>query len=78
MTYWSATDRIAAVLVIVGAINWGLVGLFGFNLVQAPFGSVEILERAVYVIVALAGLWLVRLLARSAASEPITTPTVAR
>lgn len=43
--------RIAMILVIVGAINWGLVGLFGFNLVEMlSFGS-EILERTIYVLV---------------------------
>lgn len=44
--------RLAAlILVIVGGLNWGLVGLFGFNLVEAVFGAVPILERLIYVVV---------------------------
>ena len=47
---------VAGVLVIVGALNWGLVGLFQFNLVSAIFGTVSWLERLVYVVVGLSGL----------------------
>ena len=52
-------DWLSMVLVIVGAVNWGLVGLFRFNLVNALFGGVPALESAVYVIVGLAGLYLI-------------------
>lgn len=52
-------DWVAMVLTIVGALNWGLVGLFKFNLVNALFGGIPTLESAVYVIVGLAGLWLI-------------------
>lgn len=44
-------------LVIIGAINWLLVGLFKFNLVDAIFGSLSILARIIYIIVGIAGLW---------------------
>jgi hypothetical protein len=47
----------ATVLVIIGALNWGLVGLFNFNLVGALFGRFEWLTRAIYVLVGLAGLY---------------------
>jgi uncharacterized membrane protein YuzA (DUF378 family) len=50
-------DVIAAILVVVGALNWGLVGLFQFDLVAAIFGNVTILSRAVYTLVGLAGLF---------------------
>lgn len=50
---------LATVLVIVGALNWGLVGLFGFNLVTALFGKLPIVARAIYVAVGLAGLYLI-------------------
>lgn len=50
-------DVIAAVLVIVGAINWGLVGLFDFNLVAFLFGEMTVLSRVVYVLVGLAGVY---------------------
>lgn len=48
---------LATVLVIVGALNWGLVGLFGFNLVAAIFGHFPYLARAIYVVVGIAGLY---------------------
>ncbi|MEZ2299232.1 DUF378 domain-containing protein [Variovorax sp. RCC_210] len=50
-------DWIALVLMIVGAINWGLVGAFGFDLVAAIFGDMTTASRAVYVLVGLAGLY---------------------
>jgi uncharacterized membrane protein YuzA (DUF378 family) len=48
-------DVIAAVLVVVGALNWGLVGLFNVDLVAAILGSGSILSRLVYTLVGLAG-----------------------
>lgn len=59
MTRINAIDWLSIVLVIVGALNWGLVGLFGFNLVNALFGSIPVLESAVYVLVGLAGIWMI-------------------
>lgn len=50
-------DWIALVLMIVGAINWGLVGAFNFDLVAAIFGAGTMASRAVYVLVGLGGLW---------------------
>lgn len=50
-------DVLAAVLVVVGALNWGLVGLFQFDLVATVFGSGSGLSRAVYTLVGLAGLF---------------------
>jgi len=55
---------LAIVLVVIGAINWGLVGLFNFNLVAALFGSLTVLSRIVYVLVALSGLYLLYVAAR--------------
>ncbi len=48
-------DVIAAILVVVGALNWGLVGLFGFDLVATLFGQATILSRLVYVLVGVSG-----------------------
>ncbi|MFA6534350.1 MAG: DUF378 domain-containing protein [Patescibacteria group bacterium] len=48
--------KIAVALVIVGAINWGLVGLFGFNLVSYLFSSWSFLERLIYILVGLSGI----------------------
>ena len=50
-----AVHVISFVLVVVGAINWGLVGLFNFNLVALVLGSVTWLERLIYVLVGVAG-----------------------
>lgn len=44
-------------LIIVGGLNWGLVGLFGFDLVAALFGAASVLSRAVYVLVGLSAVW---------------------
>ena len=52
-----AINCVALTLVIIGAINWLLVGLFEFNLVDAIFGSLSALARIIYTIVGLAGLW---------------------
>jgi uncharacterized membrane protein YuzA (DUF378 family) len=50
---------VAVVLVVIGALNWGLVGLFSFNLVAAIFGAGSALSRIIYVLVAIAGIYLI-------------------
>ena len=55
----NALDWIAFVLVIVGAINWGLVGLFKLDLVQLLVGSIPIVATIVYVLVGLSGLYMI-------------------
>ena len=50
-------DVFAAILVVVGALNWGLVGLFQFDLVATLFGEATILSRLVYSLVGFAGLF---------------------
>ena len=58
-------DRICLILSIIGCLNWGLVGLFKFDLVAWLFGGqAAILSRIVYVLVALAGIWCISLLFR--------------
>ncbi|MFH1500805.1 MAG: DUF378 domain-containing protein [archaeon] len=52
-------DWIAMVLVIIGAVNWGLVGIGGWDLVDIILGSVPILAKIVYILVGLAGLYLI-------------------
>lgn len=59
-------DKICLVLSIIGCINWGLVGLFGFDLVAWIFGgSGVLLSRIVYTVIALAGIWCISLLFKS-------------
>ena len=55
-------DKIALVLVIIGAINWGLVGIFNFNLVYAIFGAMSIISRIIYILVGISGLWAIKIL----------------
>lgn len=56
-------NKIALVIAIIGALNWGLVGLFSFDLVAWICGGAEsILARIIYVVVALAGIWCISLL----------------
>ena len=58
-------DRISLILVIIGALNWGLVGLFEFDLVAWAFGGpTAIISRIVYTVIALAGIWCISLLFR--------------
>lgn len=55
----SALDWIAVILVIVGGLNWGLVGFFKFDLVAAIFGDMSTLSRIVYDLVGLAALYMI-------------------
>ena len=56
-------NKIALVLVILGALNWGLVGLFSFDLVAWIFGgATAILARIIYTLIALAGIWCISML----------------
>ncbi|MBQ3083982.1 MAG: DUF378 domain-containing protein [Clostridia bacterium] len=56
-------NKLALVLVIIGALNWGLVGLFQFDLVGWLFGGMDaIVSRIIFVVVALAGIWCINLL----------------
>lgn len=55
-------DKIALALVIIGAINWGLIGLFNFNLVDTLFGAMSIISRIVYILVGVSGLWCIKAL----------------
>ena len=56
-------NKIALFLVIVGAIVWGMVGLFNFNLVSWIFnGSLEFIARIIYTLVGIAGIWCISLL----------------
>ncbi len=58
-------DTIALILSIIGSLNWGLVGLFKFDLVAWLFGGQDaIISRIIYTVIALAGLWCITLLFR--------------
>ena len=56
-------DRISLILVVIGALNWGSIGLFGFDIVAWICGGAgTVLARIIYTVVALAGLWCIALL----------------
>lgn len=50
-------DTLALILVIVGALNWGSIGFFGFDFVSALFGSMSLISRIIFALVGLGGLW---------------------
>ena len=55
-------DKIASVLIIIGAINWGLIAAFKLDLVALLFGEMTVLSRIVYGLVGISGLWGIKLL----------------
>ncbi|MCA9488252.1 MAG: DUF378 domain-containing protein [Nanoarchaeota archaeon] len=57
-------DWIAWILVIIGAINWGLVGIFNWNLVDAIFGFGTVVSTIIYILVGISGLWMIYVLAK--------------
>lgn len=58
-------DKISLILVIIGALNWGSIGLFQFDIVAWIFGGQgAILSRIIYTLVALAGIWCISMLFR--------------
>ncbi|MFD2705399.1 DUF378 domain-containing protein [Salibacterium lacus] len=59
----SGIQRTALVLTIIGAVNWGLIGFFGFDLIAAVFGSqAEAMSRVIYALVGIAGLYSISVL----------------
>ena len=50
-------DVVSAAILAIGGLNWGLIGFFGFNLVEAVFGSMSVLSRIVYCLVGLSAVY---------------------
>lgn len=50
-------DVIAAILLVIGGLNWGLVGIANFNVVDTIFGTLSILSRIIYILVGIAALY---------------------
>ena len=65
----NAIDWIAMALLIVGGLNWGLVGVFDFDLVAAIFGEMSALSRVVYALVGLSALWCIFTASKIASRE---------
>ncbi|MEG0895130.1 MAG: DUF378 domain-containing protein [Oscillospiraceae bacterium] len=56
-------DKIALILVIIGALNWGSIGIFGFDIVAFFFnGQGSIISRVIFTLVGIAGIWCISLL----------------
>jgi uncharacterized membrane protein YuzA (DUF378 family) len=55
----SALDWVAVVLVIIGGLNWGLVGIFSFDLVATIFGVMSVISQIIYILVGLSALYLI-------------------
>ena len=67
------SDKVALTLTVIGALNWGSIGLFQFDIVAWIFGGQgAILSRIVYTLVALAGIWCISLLFRDTDSVAAT------
>ena len=63
-------DRIALILTIIGGVNWGLIGIFKFDLVAWLFGGQDaVLSRIIYTLVGLAAIWCISLMFRNDAIE---------
>ena len=58
----NALLKTGLVISIIGCINWGLVGIFNFNLVDAIFGVMSVISRIIYILVGISGLWAIKLL----------------
>lgn len=68
-----ALDTTALLLVIIGAVNWGLIGFFRFDLVSSIFGTGTALTRIIFALVGLAGLYCLSLLGRDTSRDRDTT-----
>ena len=64
-----ALDYTALTIAIIGAVNWGLIGFFDFNLVASLFGGMSWLSRIIYGLVGLCGLYLISFYMQNGAGE---------
>lgn len=62
-------DCIALTIGVIGCVNWGLIGLFNFNLVAILFGSMSLLSRIIYCLVGLSGLYLIKFYSGNSIAE---------
>lgn len=62
MNKLNSLDILAIILVIVGGLNWALVGIFNFDLVAAIFGDMSVVSRIVYAVVGLSAIYLLAIM----------------
>jgi len=67
-----ALNIVTLLLVIVGGLNWGLVGLFDFDLVAAIFGAGSVLARLVYILVGASAIWQIMPLSKAFGSGEVS------
>ena len=70
----NALDWLALALMIIGGVNWGLVGLFNIDLVATLFGSMTVLSRIVYCLVGLAALYGIGLAVKQSSADDALVP----
>jgi uncharacterized membrane protein YuzA (DUF378 family) len=61
----SNLDKVSILLILIGAINWGLIGLFNVNLVYILFGSVLIIEKLLYILIGASSINMLLLMSKS-------------
>ncbi len=66
-------DKVAMVLVIIGGLNWGLVGWLNYNLVDGLFGEGSVLSRVVYAVVGLASLYVIYTMVKLSSRQNVKT-----
>lgn len=64
MNKLNTVDWIAMILIVIGGLNWGLVGIAGFDLVAAIFGDMSVLARIVYILVGISAIYTIFLLGK--------------
>jgi uncharacterized protein len=62
----NALDWVAVALVAIGGLNWGLVGIFNFDLVATIFGAMSVISRIIYILVGLSAIYLIYYAAKKA------------
>ncbi|MFO7979776.1 MAG: DUF378 domain-containing protein [Candidatus Aminicenantes bacterium] len=74
MAKLNIVDWICMILIVIGGLNWLLVGLFDFNLVAAIFGAMSIISRIVYVLVGVAALYVVIFMLPKIGKKTVVVP----
>ncbi|MFO7915299.1 MAG: DUF378 domain-containing protein [Candidatus Krumholzibacteriales bacterium] len=64
MNKLNVLDWIALILIIIGGLNWGLVGIFGFDLVAAIFGDMSLISKIIYILVGLSAIYTIFILGK--------------
>lgn len=64
MNKLNTLDWIALILIVIGGLNWGLVGIAGFDLVAAIFGDMSVIARIVYILVGLSAIYTIFILGK--------------